>query len=61
MAAARRRVTLMSQRGVRIDFVFPPWNVVLALAGTIALALLITVLPVRRAVHFRPGDALRYA
>jgi putative ABC transport system permease protein len=47
--------------GVRIDFVFPPWNVVLALVGTVALALLITLLLVRRAVRFRPGDALRYA
>jgi putative ABC transport system permease protein len=46
--------------GVRIDVVFPPWNLVLALVGTIALALLIMLLPVRRAVRFRPGDALRY-
>ena len=46
---------------VRIDFVFPPWNVVLALVGTVALALLIMLLPIRRAVRFRPGDALRYA
>lgn len=46
---------------VRIEFVFPPWNVVLALVGTVALALLIMLLPIRRAVHFRPGDALRYA
>ena len=47
--------------GVRIDFVFPPWNIVLALVGTVALALLIMLLPIRRAVRFRPGDALRYA
>jgi putative ABC transport system permease protein len=46
---------------VRIPFVFPAWNVVLALAGTVALALLIMLLAVRRAVRFRPGDALRYA
>jgi Flavodoxin-like fold len=31
------------------------------LAGTVALALLIMLLPIRRAVRFRPGDALRYA
>jgi ABC-type lipoprotein release transport system permease subunit len=31
------------------------------LAGTIVFALLITVVPVRRAVHLRPGRALRYA
>lgn len=46
---------------VRIQFVFPPWNIVLALVGTVVLALLIMLLPVRRAVRFRPGDALRYA
>ncbi len=46
---------------VRIQFVFPPWNIVLALVGTIVLALLIMLLPVRRAVRFRPGEALRYA
>jgi putative ABC transport system permease protein len=47
--------------GVRIDVVFPLGNVVLALLGTVALALLIMLLPVRRAVRFKPGDALRYA
>ena len=36
-------------------------NVALALVGTILLALLITLLPIRRAVRYRPGDALRYA
>jgi ABC-type lipoprotein release transport system permease subunit len=46
---------------VRIDFVFPPWNVLFALLGTVILALLIMLLPIRRAVRFRPGDALRYA
>ncbi|MGH3143839.1 MAG: ABC transporter permease, partial [Gaiellales bacterium] len=47
--------------GVRIELVFPPWNIALALLGTVALALLIMLLPIRRAVRFRPGDALRYA
>ena len=46
---------------VRIPFVFPPWNIALALAGTLLLALLVTLLPIRRAVRFRPGNALRYA
>jgi putative ABC transport system permease protein len=46
---------------VRIPVVFPPWNIALALAGTVALALLIMLLPIRRAVRHRPGDALRYA
>jgi putative ABC transport system permease protein len=36
-------------------------NIALALAGTILLALLITLVPVRRAVRFSPGCALRYA
>ena len=46
---------------VRIPFVFPPWNVALALVGTLVLALLIVLFPIRRAVRFRPGEALRYA
>jgi len=32
-----------------------------ALAGTVLLALLITLVPIRRATHLRPGTALRYA
>lgn len=32
-----------------------------ALVGTVALALVVLFLPVRCAVRFRPGDALRYA
>lgn len=46
---------------VRLPVVFPPGNVLVALVGTTALALHVLVLPVRRAVRFRPGDALRYA
>ena len=46
---------------VDITFAFPAWNLALALAGTILLALLITLVPIRRAAHLRPGDALRYA
>ena len=46
--------------GVRIPVVFPAGNVMVALAGTIVLALLVLYLPVRRAVRLRPGDALRY-
>ena len=38
---------------------FPLVNAWIALAGTLALALL--VLPLRRAVRSGPGDALRYA
>jgi ABC-type lipoprotein release transport system permease subunit len=47
--------------GVRIDVVFSLWNVVFALLGTVLIALLIMLLPIRRAVRFKPGDALRYA
>ncbi|RYP83885.1 FtsX-like permease family protein [Nocardioides guangzhouensis] len=46
---------------VRLPVVFPPGNILVALVGTTVLALLVLFLPVRRAVRFRPGDALRYA
>jgi ABC-type antimicrobial peptide transport system permease subunit len=46
---------------VRLPVVFPFVNVWIALAGTLALAVLVLVLPIRRAVRSRPGDALRYA
>jgi len=46
---------------VNLPLAFPPWNLALALAGTIVFALLITLVPIRRAVHLRPGHALRYA
>jgi putative ABC transport system permease protein len=46
---------------VRVPSVFPPANLLIALVGTVVLALLVLFLPVRRAVRFRPGDALRYA
>lgn len=47
--------------GVRVPVVFPPVNILVALVGAVVLALLVLYLPVRRAVRFRPGDALRYA
>jgi putative ABC transport system permease protein len=46
---------------VRIPFAFPWTNVLIALAGTLVLGLVILLLPLRRAVRFRPGEALRYA
>ena len=46
---------------VRVPVVFPLGNLLVALGGTVALALLVLVLPVRRAARYRPGDALRYA
>lgn len=38
-----------------------PFIVVLALVGTFVLAQLVTLLPIRRAVRYRPGNALRDA
>jgi ABC-type lipoprotein release transport system permease subunit len=46
---------------VDVPAAFPAWNVVLALAGTILLALIVMALPLHRVVRFRPGEALRYA
>jgi putative ABC transport system permease protein len=46
---------------VDITLAFPAPNLALALAGAILLALLITLLPIRRAARLRPGDALRCA
>jgi putative ABC transport system permease protein len=46
---------------VEVPLAFPLSNVALALAGTVLLALVITLLPIRRAVRYRPGEALRYA
>ncbi len=46
---------------IEVPMRFPLANVPLALAGTVVIALLVLALPVRRAVRFRPGDALRYA
>lgn len=45
---------------VRLPVVFPLGNIPVALVGTVVLALLVLFLPVRRAVRFRPGQALRY-
>ncbi len=60
-ALARLLVWLIWQvLEVRIPFLFPPLNLLGALAGTILLALLVLFFPVRRAVRFRPGEALRY-
>jgi putative ABC transport system permease protein len=47
--------------GFDLPFAFPPANVLIALGGTVLLALVVMRLPLRRAVRFRPGEALRYA
>jgi ABC-type antimicrobial peptide transport system permease subunit len=41
-------------------FAFPALNIPLALIGTLILALLVMQIPLRRAMRFKPGDALRY-
>ena len=47
--------------GLDIVFVFPLGYVAIALAGTVLLALLVMLAPLRRAVRFKPGEAIRYA
>jgi putative ABC transport system permease protein len=46
---------------IDLSFVFPPVNLAITLVGTVVLALLVLLAPVRRAVRFKPGEALRYA
>jgi putative ABC transport system permease protein len=45
----------------QVLFAFPALNVPLALVGTFILALAAMQIPLRRAVRFKPGEALRYA
>lgn len=42
-------------------FTFPALNIPLALIATLILALLVIQIPFRRAVRFKPREALRYA
>ena len=48
---------------IEFTFTFPPLHLLIALVGTVlrAAPLLIMRLPLRRAVHFRRAQALRYA
>ena len=46
---------------VAVPSAFPLSHVAVALVGTVLFALLITFMPIRRAVNYTPGDALRYA
>jgi putative ABC transport system permease protein len=50
-----------SMFGLDLPFVFPAANLAITFIGTIVLALLVLLAPVRRAVRFKPGEALRYA
>jgi ABC-type antimicrobial peptide transport system permease subunit len=46
--------------GLDFAFEFPLAFVAVALAGTIVLALAVMLAPLRRAVHLKPGEALRH-
>jgi putative ABC transport system permease protein len=46
---------------IHLIFAFPLINIPIALIGTLILALLVIQVPLRRAVRFKPGEALRYA
>jgi ABC-type lipoprotein release transport system permease subunit len=46
---------------VDLAFVFSVNKLLLTLAGTVALGLVVTALPIRRAVRTPAGEALRYA
>jgi putative ABC transport system permease protein len=52
---------LLKTVGIEFTFTFPPLNLLIALVGTVVLALLIMRIPLRRAVRFKPGEAIRYA
>jgi putative ABC transport system permease protein len=58
-----RFLVWLVRKAINVELVlaFPAWNVLVALVGTLVLALLITLVPIRRAARLRPGDALRYA
>ena len=45
--------------GISVTFVFPLVYIGVALVGTVALALLVMLAPLRRAVRLKPGEALR--
>jgi ABC-type lipoprotein release transport system permease subunit len=47
--------------GLDIAFVFPLAYVAIALVGTVVLAFAVMLAPLRRAVGFKPGEAIRYA
>ena len=46
---------------LNLTLAFPPWKRAVTLVGTILLALLTTLVPIRRATRLRPGAALRIA
>jgi putative ABC transport system permease protein len=51
---------LLEVVGIEFGFTFPLLNLLIALVGTVVIALLIMRIPLRRAVRLRPGEAIRY-
>jgi putative ABC transport system permease protein len=53
----------LTESAAKLDltFTFPAGNLLVTLLGTVILALLVLLAPLRRAVRFKPGEALRYA
>lgn len=49
-----------SLMNIDLSFVFPAANIVITLIGTVVLAVLVLLTPVRRAIRLKTGDALRY-
>ena len=47
--------------GAALPAPYPLRALVLALVGTVVLALLVVALPLTRATRLRPGDAIRYS
>jgi putative ABC transport system permease protein len=58
-----RGIVWLAGRAVGLDiaFVFPLTYALIALLGTVILALLVMLAPLRQAVRFKPGEAIRYA
>jgi putative ABC transport system permease protein len=51
---------IRDQLNAEVGFAFPVANLPIALVGAILLAVLVMLVPLRRAVRLRPGDAIRY-
>jgi putative ABC transport system permease protein len=50
-----------STANLDLTFTFPAANAAITFVGTVLLAVLVLLAPVRRAARFKPGEALRYA
>jgi putative ABC transport system permease protein len=60
--ALAHALSTLSEHAINVHllFAFPLMNVVVVLIATIVLALIVMQVPLRRAVRFKPGEALRY-